>query len=366
MKATVSSLTVLFFLLLAHVTLPPYTEAQPQAGKKESSRAWLGVVLGDVRSGEAKEGKTTDKGVLVQRVSKDSPAEKAGLKKGDIITAFKDRQINSADDLVTAVREAKAGERISLSMLREGKQSNVTVELGERPAREREQRVITRSLRLPRTPIPDVLSGRSNSIRDYGMTLRTLTSQLGEYFGAPEGKGVLVERVEDESAAANAGFKAGDVIVRAGKKTIATVHDLRNVLGAYDAGEKIPMHIIRKGAKLNMELLAKEAKTFDRDIGPRLGGVFRFHADEDGDSKLDLLEGLDDLLEDIGENSIDIGDMVKDRVHRMRIQLDGKRLELDGLDEALRESMETLREQMKELQDDGVSRQSRQIRIRSL
>jgi hypothetical protein len=140
------------------------------------------------------------------------------------------------------------------------------------------RRVVRRSIRVPRVPgvpglpgVPDMQHLREamgamrmfdgfagGSERVMGLALRTLNPQLGAYFGAPDGKGVLVEEVKEGSAAAKAGFKAGDVLVRAAKKTLVRSSDLRTVITAHDRGEKIAVEVLRKGAKQTLTIEADD------------------------------------------------------------------------------------------------------------
>ena len=363
------STTGIILLLVAAMLLPQYAQAQAIAGKTKSQGAWLGVRIKSVKTENSADGKTADeqiekKGAVVDGVVDGSPAEKAGIKKGDIIMAIGDRNIEDADDLVEAVSESAPGTKVNVSLLRDGKTMPVEVELSEAKAGEREKRVITRNLRVPRSPLPPtppmIWHGKNSG---YGFSLNTLNKQLGEYFGAADGKGVVVERVDEDSDAAKAGFKAGDVIIRAGKKTVTAVSDFRSVLGAFDAGEKIPVEILRKGSKQTIQLTAKEQeKEFSMHSAPGLGGMFRFHSDEDGDMDLDEMENMD--------IDIDIdSDEIEEGVQRMRIMLNGKELELEHLHESLQDIMEDVQEKMEDVQEkmedahEGSAPQRRNIRI---
>ncbi len=366
MKRTKVFFTALLLTLLAGSFIHVDADAQSIAGKEKERGAWLGVRLKVEKTETVVDGKKEIKeeskgGAVVDGVVDDSPAEKAGLKKGDVIVNFGDKTIADADELMKAVRESTPGSKVKLTTLRDGKKSSVDVELAEGKAGDKEKRVITRTMRVPnapRSPMPPtppmIWHGKSGS---YGLSLNTLNKQLAEYFGAPEGKGVLVEKVDEDSDAAKAGFKAGDVILRAGQKTIATVSDFRSVLGAFDPGEKIPVSILRKGSKQTIELTAKAAeKEFSMHGAPGLGGLFRFHSDDDGEFDLEDLEDLD--------IDIDLDDM-EEGVRRMRIMLNGKELELEGLNESLREMMEGMQENLKDIQEDAGEQQERKIKIRA-
>ena len=97
----------------------------------------------------------------------------------------------------------------------------------------------------PIPDIPDVQVFVGNHL--LGMQLLTLNEQLGEYFNAPNNEGVLVEEVEHESTAEKAGFKAGDIIIRVGKKTVDAVEKVQRELHKFDEGDKVDFEIMRKG-----------------------------------------------------------------------------------------------------------------------
>jgi membrane-associated protease RseP (regulator of RpoE activity) len=95
----------------------------------------------------------------------------------------------------------------------------------------------------------------------FGLTLVDLRRQLAEYFGLPDGHGVLVEEVEKNSPAAKAGFKAGDVIVSIGKESIRRKDDIRWALEDYTEKDKVEVGIIRKGNRQTFTLAMEDNRT---------------------------------------------------------------------------------------------------------
>ena len=83
-----------------------------------------------------------------------------------------------------------------------------------------------------------------------GLGLMELNPQLGKYFEAPEGKGVLVESVKEGSAAEKAGFRAGDVILKIGDKNVEKIRDVHKQLSKYEEGDKANFEILRKGTRM--------------------------------------------------------------------------------------------------------------------
>ncbi|MBN1448981.1 MAG: PDZ domain-containing protein [Bacteroidetes bacterium] len=329
--------------------------------------AWLGVKIKDVSDEVAKEaGLKETKGALVYKVVEESPADSAGIEEGDIIIAFNNIEIEDADALVTAVGKADPGSMATVTLMRDGKQMTLDVRLSS--ARKHIVN-ITRDIRLPRSPrAPRIPSGLSwDHSSSYGLVIESLGEQLGAYFGVPEGKGVLVKEVEEDSDAAKAGFQAGDVIVRAGKKTVEDVQDFKHVLGAYDPGEKIPVQILRKGKDMTIELTAKEIEEhrfhwYGQGNGPR---IFRYYHDgEDGESEglpdaEEIEEIIEGALEGVEDMDIDIDvdmDDMREGMRELRIMLNGEQIEMRDLQEKMREMMKDLKEKIEVEVDDGTVR----------
>jgi hypothetical protein len=93
-----------------------------------------------------------------------------------------------------------------------------------------------------------------------GMGLRELNEQIGQYFGVPEGSGVLVWEVEKGSAAEKAGVKAGDVLTTVGKKKIKSLRDVGRALGIYDDGEKAELDVVRKGTHQTLTIEVQDSE----------------------------------------------------------------------------------------------------------
>ena len=341
---------------------------------KEEPKGWLGVMLKQVKKKIA--GKTDieeSKGAYVSDVIDDSPADKAGIEAGDIIIAFDNIEIDDPSDLTDAMRETKPGDMAKVTILRGDKQMTMDVKLGESKGR---KKVIVKKIRMPQAAKGLALKKRyQNQAKNmrfhaspdmiwhsrglYGFQLETLNEQLGEYFGAPEGEGVLIKKVVEDSDAAKAGFKAGDVIIKAGKKTVEETGDFKHVLGAYDAGENIPVQILRKGKKMTIDLTAKEAEDHDMLMERfELGGPNSYRFFHRGDD----FEGLEDLEDMDIDIDIDM-DELHDGVKEMRIMLNGKELELDELQDELREHLEELHEDVDVEIDDDEN--GKRVRIRT-
>ncbi len=331
--------------------------------QQEKPGAWLGVKIKSIIK-KTVGGKTEkeEKGVFVSDVVDDSPAEKAGIKDGDQLLALNNVTIGVASDLTGALKKMKEGDKASVTVLRDGKKLDLDVVLGAAKERKFAVSKSIYKMKAPRAPhaphapmagiapsLSWISEGGSGS---YGLKIETLDEQLGEYFGAPEGEGVLIKSVVKDSEAEKAGFKAGDVIVRAGKKTVEDVSDFRSVLGAFDEGEKIPVKILRKGKDMTIDLTAKEDEVDEHKIIMRKFGsgaspqMFHFYSDGEDMDDLDGLE-CDDF-----DVNIDM-DELEDGLQEMRIMLNGKQLDLEDLQEVLQEHMQELREKIEVEVNDG-------------
>ncbi len=292
---------------------------------RDDGRGWLGVSISDVSRSEAKEEDLkAHEGALVRSVEENTPADSAGIKDGDIITEYNGKKIAEASDLMEAVRETKPGTVVQLTVMRNKEKTSLKATIGTRP-HEREMSIF----RMPRSPHPPQMIGGSSS---YGLSLLELNQQLGDYFGAPGGKGVLVQRVRRDSEAEKAGFKAGDVIIRVGKETIADVGDIREALSDYKEGEKADVEVLRKGVHKTLTLAVKES-------GSESGYMFRFNGwPFEGDFQNFDVEIPD--KEHIEKFRLE-GDQLKHEMEKMR-------QELQKLPQKINEEMKDLREKIKE------------------
>ena len=215
-------------------------EAEEEAG-------WLGVSIGDVSSDKAKELKLPAvRGVWIDHVDPDGPAAKAGLKGGDVITAFGGEQVQGAAQFRRMVRETPPGRAVPITFWRDGKSQTMSVELELRP-RPR-SRFADGLPALPMMPHPlpgNFLVPRAPVL---GIATMDVSGQLGAYFNVPDGEGVLVTEVKENSPAAKGGLKAGDVITEVSAKRVHDVGELRAQLGANRDAKQVSLTVIRKGA----------------------------------------------------------------------------------------------------------------------
>ncbi len=223
--------------------------------KKEKS-GWLGVTIADVTEELAKEKKlAVEEGAYVDDVADGSPADSAGIQNGDVIIEFEGKKISDAADLRKFVGESSPGSKVSVVLVRNREKKTLSVVLGT--SREHVKH-LTITPPLPPKHLPFISHGPR-----LGLNLETLNEQLGEYFGAPNNEGVLVCEVYKKSTAEKAGFKAGDVIIRVGKKSVDDVSDIRKALRKAEAGKTLDFGIIRKGSAKTITVLIEKKEDGD-------------------------------------------------------------------------------------------------------
>lgn len=172
-------------------------------------RGFLGVYIQDVSSDVAKWLDLKDgKGALVSQVQKGSPAEKAGLKEGDVIIEFNGIPVEDAGSFKARVASTKPGTRVKLVVIRDGERKELEVEVGKRPAEE--------SVKV---------AGDTISSSNLGIVGQTLTPDLAKEFGYEGQKGVIITEVEPGSPAGMAGLKSGDLIMEVNRKPVNNVDE---------------------------------------------------------------------------------------------------------------------------------------------
>jgi serine protease Do len=238
-------------LLLGAVMAIPVAEAslrglQHAAAQSPRASGYLGVEFHELSDAEATAlHEKGTRGVLIVAVDHDGPAGKAGLRAQDVIIAINGQLAASADLVKRVIHDAGAGVSVALSLVRQGRTMSVSAVLADRTQVERDARAHVSAAPAPLTagnapdPVdieegsphfadpPPPNAGRGPLMRGQaflgtvlhgpftGLDLETMTSQLAMFFGATDGKGLLVQNVTANSPAFDAGVHAGDVIWKA-------------------------------------------------------------------------------------------------------------------------------------------------------
>jgi serine protease Do len=210
---------------------------------------WLGISIEDQK----------DKGPVVRSVEPNSPASKAGLKEGDVITQYNKENVVGVQQLMRLIRETPVGRSVEMKVMRDGRDQTL--------------QVTTEAARFPEglgnfqfdVPGVHVLVDRANQARlsvprvevstafvQAGIRVEQLTDQLRDFFGVFTNNGVLVSSVEAGSAAEKAGLKAGDVITAIGGSNVRTPADFSREMRA--SGGKGMLKIVREKQEREIRL----------------------------------------------------------------------------------------------------------------
>jgi serine protease Do len=230
---------------------------------------WLGVETHEVTVDKAKELKLpAERGVVLGKIVPDSPAAKAGLKENDVVTEINGQRVEGAAQFRRMVHEIPAGRSIQLTVWRDGRSQTLSATLGKSEERRQSLKMIAPSagafaFRMPDMPeIPDIPSMEWNSGMfaggqpRLGIDAEDLSGQLGAFFGAPEGEGILVRDVNAGSPAEKAGLKAGDVITSLDGDRIHSVSELREKLSAKrdDKDKTVKLGVLRNKSALSLSV----------------------------------------------------------------------------------------------------------------
>lgn len=185
------------------------------AGKKVLY-GWLGVTIQDLNDDLRQYfGLTGRNGVIVAKVLGASPADKAGIKEGDIILKFGREEISDVRQLVNIVGKAEVASRVEILLLRDKKQLSVSVEIGERP-----EDIDESDFKQP--------AASASSWR--GIEAEEISPQAARRFRIEEERGVVITGIKDNSPADEAGLVPGDVIVSIEKQPVGSLSDYNNII----------------------------------------------------------------------------------------------------------------------------------------
>jgi S1-C subfamily serine protease len=260
---------------------------------------YLGVYLEEVTPERSRElGLTEERGAIVMKVVADSPAAKSGMKENDVIVSFNGRRVDSVRELQRLLNETPPDRSVQLEVIRAGSRQTLATTLAKRSLQsfrmfgpgfdEKFTKETQESMRRAEESLKrsqDALKQSQGKIealpRDFGdfafvnpgefaffggtrlgISAESLTDQLAEFFGVKDSKGVLVASVEEGSAAAKAGIKAGDVIVGIDNEKVDSVRALMKALSSKTEGT-IAVKLVRNRAEqtVNVTLEKREPTT---------------------------------------------------------------------------------------------------------
>jgi serine protease Do len=241
----------------------------------DDGSSWLGVETHEVTADKAKELKlSAERGVVLGKIVPDSPAAKAGLKENDVVTEINGQRIEGAAQFRRMIHEIPAGRSIQLTVWRDGRTQTISATLGKSEERRHAMKMVaptpgTFSFRMPEMPEIPSMEWNGNMVFGggqprLGIDAEDLSGQLGAFFGAPDGEGILVRDVNSGSPAEKGGVKAGDVITSLNGERIRSVGELREKLSAKrdDKDRTVKLGVLRNKSEvsLSVELPAPAAR----------------------------------------------------------------------------------------------------------
>lgn len=202
---------------------------------KVTDRGWLGVMIQSITPDLAKSfGLPEDqRGALIGDVLPNTPAEKAGLKRGDIIVEFNNHKVVKSTDLPRIVATTSPDTSVPVLVIRDGKELAVNVVLGKKD----------------QTEDGEVVAKESDAKVDIlGLVVKGVTQFESHKLGIPFGKGVVVENVEPQSSAADVDVQVGDVIFEINSKPVNSLGDYSKATSELKKGDIVRILIGRQGA----------------------------------------------------------------------------------------------------------------------
>jgi serine protease Do len=251
---------------------------------EEGGPSFLGIEAREVTPENVKQFKLqAERGVVVGRVAPDSPASKAGLKETDVITEVDGQRVEGATQFRRMIREIPAGRTVQLTVWRDGRAQTLSAKLDQAEELHRAMSATmpgSFAFRMPDVEVqempelheaPDGPDGPIVALGDggdlvipsshprLGIDAEDIGGQLGNFFGAPGGEGVLVRSVSTGSAAEKGGLKAGDVITKFDGERIRSLGELREKLAAKNDTATLTVTRNKSEMTLNVALPAAPA-----------------------------------------------------------------------------------------------------------
>lgn len=284
------------------VPTPPNAPKAPTAPRAfefytSGSGGYLGVQSQDVtKENFSKFGLREVRGVAIEKVVENSPAAQAGLQNGDVILRFNSEEVTSVRKLTRLISEVAPDHQVRITVFRNGGERELTATLGKRPGVSFSEGAfggtLAPSMRVPlgempriapfpngTTVVPSVRGGDNvfmfGNNRQIGVGVSSLSKQLGDYFGVADGKGVLINNVIENSPAAKAGLRTGDVIIEIDGKAVNETFDLSRAVNEKKEGD-VTLTIIRNKNRQTVRVTPEKGKN---------SGLFEFYTDQN--SKLE-------------------------------------------------------------------------------
>jgi serine protease Do len=333
----------------------PFSEAFGYSSEDFGGGSYLGVDTRDVTTDRLADLKLKEEhGVEVTLVDQDAPAGKAGVKEHDVILSLNGNQVESVEQLRRMIREIPPGRLVTLGISRGGQPVSLKAQLADRkkafamggpgksfnftmpampaiPAMPA-MPLVNATPFMPEMDMPVSIVVVHSSARS-GLMVENLTPQLGDFFGAKNGKGVLVRSVEKGSRAEQAGFRAGDVIVKVNGESISDSGDFTHAMHGRKSST-VTVSIIREKKEQNITLTVPErnqSQLLDTDETIE-------EPDVDAETVIDLSEVQSEMA------------LVGPEIERAVREVQRARPEIEEATRELRSHQEELKQEMREVE----------------
>jgi serine protease Do len=331
--------------------------------------AYLGVDIMDITSDRLGALKLKEEqGVEVTMVDQDAPAGKAGIKEHDVILTMNGTAIESKTQLQRMIHETPPGRVVAFGLSRDGQAMTIKVQLADRRSEfphlaakdwdtSKDKEFHFEMPQMPNLPdfdVPNIGVVVVHSSMRSGLMVENLTPQLGEFFGAKNGTGVLVRSVEKGSRADKAGLRAGDVIIRVGDQPVHDTSDFTHALHSRSAGS-VSVGVIRDRKDQTLTITLPERKESGETIeesfeAPELDAETRMELTEMQDEIAKLRPQMELAAEQTRKASAELHKSLRDQQKQMKEQAGKLRQELGPkVQEELRKSREKLQQEMEQL-----------------
>jgi serine protease Do len=198
----------------------------------EVTRGWLGVNIQDLKGDLADYyGAKNSEGVLVTEVVPGNPADKAGIKAKDIITAVNGEKVKTSRELTAKAATLPVGETTKITVLRDGKQKTLDVKVAKRPL-----------------TVADAGKPPVEKEGEFGLQVTELTPEMAKHLNVNRETGVVVVGVRPDSKAYKAGVQQGDLILEVNRQSVSSTGDLKQLLAKYKGGDGVSLLVQRSNS----------------------------------------------------------------------------------------------------------------------
>jgi serine protease Do len=243
---------------------------------------YLGIMtVGITSENSSKFGLKDARGVGIEKVMENSPASQAGLLNGDVILRFDGEEVKSSAKLSRLIGEVAPDQKVRITILRGGNEQEITATMGKRPAPLTFERMVPMG-NFPAIPNPPSgefklndeffknfpsgeFPGQGSFVwnfsagRKIGVIAESLTKQLGETLGVPSGKGLLLMEVREDSPAAKAGLRAGDIITEVDGAAVADSMEMIRAVNVKKEGD-VEITFVRNKDRRTVKVTPEQAK----------------------------------------------------------------------------------------------------------